>query len=91
MYVLKPLVFSLESSVKRNLLGLELLAIVSQSDFSNPVKENIPWKCWISCLVVGGKQRSKHVYPGFNLTGFVESLCNAHVALTKISSRRALA
>ena len=39
MIKLKPLVFSLESSVKRNLLGLELLAIVSQSDFSNPVKE----------------------------------------------------
>ena len=39
---LKPLVFSLEISVKRNLLGLELLAIVSESDFSNPVKENIP-------------------------------------------------
>ena len=39
---LKPLVFSLESFVKRNLLGLELLAIVIESDFSNPVKENIP-------------------------------------------------
>ena len=73
------------------MIKLKLLANVSQNDFSNAVKENILWKCLISCLVVGGKQCSKHVYPGFNLTGFVESLCNAHVALTKISSRRALA